>query len=152
MFQKECIYLHHFAVQQKLTQHCKSTILQLKNKQNKNDNKHCLCARHHSKRLTYLNYLIFTTILWKRPWSWETLREGGEGDNRGLDGWMAPPTQWTWVWLNSGSQWRTRKPGMLHSMGLQRVRHDWTTKTIIWARCIIKPILQMGKIKFREIK
>ena len=41
----------------------------------------------------------------KRPWCWERLKAGGEGDDRGWDGWMASPTQWTWVWVNSGS-WR----------------------------------------------
>ena len=41
----------------------------------------------------------------KRPWCWERLRAGGEGDNRGWDCWMALPTQWTWVWVNSGSWW-----------------------------------------------
>ena len=40
---------------------------------------------------------------WKRPWCWERLKAGGEGDDRGLDGWMASLTQWTWVWVNSGS-------------------------------------------------
>ena len=39
---------------------------------------------------------------WKRPWCWERLRAGGEGSHRGWDGWMASPTQWTWVWANSG--------------------------------------------------
>ena len=39
---------------------------------------------------------------WKRPWCWERLKAGGEGDNRGQDDWMASPTQWTWVWANSG--------------------------------------------------
>ena len=39
---------------------------------------------------------------WKRPWCWERLKAGGEGNDRGWDGWMAPPTQWTWVWANSG--------------------------------------------------
>ena len=65
---------------------------------------------------------------WKRPWSWERLKAGGEGDNRGWDGWMASPTQWTWVWVNSGSWWWTGRPGMLQSMGSQRVGHDrdWT--------------------------
>ena len=52
----------------------------------------------------------------KRPWCWERLRAGGEGDNRGWDGWMASPTQWTWVWVNSGSWWGTGRPGMLQSM------------------------------------
>ena len=64
----------------------------------------------------------------KRPWCWERLKAGGEGDNRGWDGWMESPTQWTRVWASSGS-WRwTGRPGMLQSMGLQRVRHDWATE------------------------
>ena len=64
----------------------------------------------------------------RRPWCWERLRAGGEGDNRGWDGWMAPPTQWTWVWVNSGSWWWTGRLGVLQSMGLQRVGHDWATE------------------------
>ena len=40
---------------------------------------------------------------WKRPWCWEGLGAGGEGDDRGWDGWMASPTRWAWVWVNSGS-------------------------------------------------
>ena len=58
----------------------------------------------------------------KRPWSWERLKAGGERDNRGWDGWMASPTQWTWVWVSSGSWWWTGRPGMLQFMGLQ----SWT--------------------------
>ena len=50
------------------------------------------------------------------------------GDNRGWDGWMASPTQWTWVWVSSRSWWWTGKPGMLQSMGSQRVRHNWMTE------------------------
>ena len=61
----------------------------------------------------------------KRPWCWERLRSGGEGDNRGWDGWMAPPTQWTWVWVDSRSWWWKGRPGVLRSMGSQRVGHDW---------------------------
>ena len=64
----------------------------------------------------------------KRPWCWERLRAGGEGDDRGWDGWMASPTQWTWVWVNSGSWWWTGRPGMLQFMGSQRVRHDWVNE------------------------
>ena len=64
---------------------------------------------------------------WKRPWSWERLRAGGERDNKGWDGWMASPTWLTWVWASSGSWWWTGKPGMLQSMGSQRVGHDWAT-------------------------
>ena len=65
---------------------------------------------------------------WKRPWCWERWKAGGEGDDRGWDGWMASPTQWTWVWVNSGSWWWTGRPGMLQSKGSQRVRHDWATE------------------------
>ena len=64
----------------------------------------------------------------KRPWCWERLKVGGEGDDGGWDGWMTSPTQQTWVWVNSGSWWWTGRPGMLQSMGWQRVRHDWATE------------------------
>ena len=65
---------------------------------------------------------------WKRPWFWERLKAGGEGDNRGWDGWLASPTQWTRVWVNSGSWWWTGRPGVLRFMGSQRVRHYWVTE------------------------
>ena len=65
--------------------------------------------------------------LWKRPWCWEGLK-AGEEDDRGWDGWIASPTQSTWVWVNSGSWWWTGRPGVLQSMGLQTVRHDWATE------------------------
>ena len=65
---------------------------------------------------------------WKRPWCWEGLGAGGEGDDRRWDGWMASPPWWTWVWVNSRSWWWTGKPGMLQFMGSQRVRHNWVTK------------------------
>ena len=67
-------------------------------------------------------------IHWKRSWCWERLKAGGEGDDRGWNGWIASPTQWTWIWTSSERQWRTEKPGVLQSMGSQRVRHDFTTK------------------------
>ena len=67
-------------------------------------------------------WTFFITLFhWKRPWCWERLR-AEEGDNRGWDGWMASPTQWTWVWVNSGRQWRTGKPGVLQSMGSKRAQ------------------------------
>ena len=69
----------------------------------------------------------------KRPWSWERLRAGGEGDNRGWDGWMASPTQWTWLWVNSMSWLWTGRPGVLQPMGLRTVRHDWVTE-LNWMR------------------
>ena len=88
-----------------------------------------------------------TPILWppdvknwhlKRPWCWKRLRAGGEGDDRGWDGWMASHTWWTWVWASSGIWWWTGKPGMLQSMESPRVRQDraaelnWTE--YIWLR------------------
>ena len=69
---------------------------------------------------------------WKRPWCWERLKAGEEGDDRGWDGWMASLTWWTWVWVSSGSWWWTGRTGVLQSMGLQRVGHDWVTE-LNWA-------------------
>jgi len=65
---------------------------------------------------------------WKRPWCWEGLGAGGQGDNRGWDGWMASLTRWTWVWVNSGNWWWTGRPGVLWFMGSQRVGYDWATE------------------------
>ena len=56
------------------------------------------------------------------------LKAGGEGDNRGWDGQMASPNWWTWVWASSGSWWWTGRPGVLQSMGSQRIGHDWMTE------------------------
>ena len=63
----------------------------------------------------------------KRPWCWERLR-AGKGDDRGWDGWMASPTRWTWVWVNSRSWWWTGRPGVLQFMRSQRVGHNWATE------------------------
>ena len=76
---------------------------------------------------------IFGHLTWRadsfeKPWCWERLRAGEEGDDRGWDGWMASPTQWTWVWVDSGSWWWTRRPGVLRFMGSQRVRQDWASE------------------------
>ena len=65
---------------------------------------------------------------WIRPWCREGLRAGGEGDDRGWDGWMASPTRWTWVWVHSRSWWWTGRPGVLQFMGSQRVGHNWATE------------------------
>ena len=65
---------------------------------------------------------------WKRLWCWKRLRDEGEGDNRGWDVWMTSPTQWTWVWVNSGSWWWTGRPGVLRLMGLQGFKYDWVTE------------------------
>ena len=84
------------------------------------------------KELTYL----------KRPWCWEGLGAGGEGDDRGWDGWMASLTRWTWIWVKSGSWWWTGRPGVLRFMGSQRVGHDWATELnwiilslVLWICC-----------------
>ena len=68
---------------------------------------------------------------WKRPWCWERLKAGEERDNRRWDSWMASPTRWIWVWASSGSWWWTGKPGVLQSMGSQRVRHHWATELML---------------------
>ena len=65
---------------------------------------------------------------WKRPWCWERVKAGGKGETEDEIGWMASPTQWTWVWANSGRWWRTGEPSVLQSIGWQRIRHDWVTK------------------------
>ena len=63
---------------------------------------------------------------WKRPWCWERLKAGGEGDNREWDGWMTAQTQWTWVWASSRS-WRT---GTVHRVTKSRTQlSDWTELT-----------------------
>ena len=64
----------------------------------------------------------------KRPWCWERSKAGGEGDDRGWDGWMALSTRWTWIWVDSGNWWWTGRPGVLRIMGLQRIGHDWATE------------------------
>ena len=64
----------------------------------------------------------------KRSWWWEWVKVGGEEDDRGWDCWMASPTQWTWVWVSSGSWWWTGKSGVLQSMGSPRVGHDRVTE------------------------
>ena len=78
-----------------------------------------------------------TPVLWPphakswligKDWCWEGLGAGGEGNDRGWDGWMASLTQWSWVWVNSRSWWWTGRPGVLQFMGSQRVGHDWATE------------------------
>ena len=66
-------------------------------------------------------------LIWKL-WCWERLKAGREGDNRGWDGWMASPTQWTRVWASSGSWWWTGRPGVLQSRGSQRGRYNLATE------------------------
>ena len=81
---------------------------------------------------------------WKRPWCWERLKVGGEGDDRGWDGWMASPTRCTWVWVNSGCWWWTGRPGVLRFMGSQRVGHNWATELKIDHYCQIPPKMSIN--------
>ena len=85
-------------------------------------------------KLQYFGHLMWRADSFEKTWCWERLKVGGEGDDRGWDGWMASPTRWTWVWVNSGSWWWTGRPGVLRFMGSQRVGHDWAT-TLNWATC-----------------
>ena len=94
-----------------------------------------------------------TPVLWPphgkswligRLWCWEGLGAGEEGDDREWDCWIASLSQWTWVWVNSGSWWWTGRPGVLRCMGSQRVRHDWATElnwacfSQLFSHCVIK--------------
>ena len=78
-------------------------------------------------KLQYFGHLMWRADSLERPWCWERLRAGGKGDDRRWDGWMASPTQWTWVWVDSGGWWWMGRPGVLRFMGLQRIGHDWAT-------------------------
>ena len=86
-------------------------------------------------KLQYFGHQIRRTDSLERPWFWERLRAGGEGDDRGWDGWMTSLTRWTWVWVSSGNWWWTGRPGVLQSMGSQESdtteRLDWTDWTDI---------------------
>ena len=84
----------------------------------------------------------------KRPWCWESLKAGGGGDDRGWDGWMASPTRWTWVWVNSRSWWWTARPGALQCVGSQRVRHDWAK----WTELITICKLSLACIYAKQLK
>ena len=88
----------------------------------------------------------------KRPWSWERLKAGGDGGDRGWDGLMASPPQWTWVWVRSRNWWWTGKPGVLQSMWSQRVGHDWATELNWGIECDYKHVkcyLKRLLVKFK---
>ena len=94
----------------------------------------------------WLKLQYFGHLMWRVDSLEKTLMLGGigarrKGDDRGWDGWMASPTRWTWVWVNSGSWWWTGRPGVLQFMGSQRVGHDWATELnwTEWASYIAFP-------------
>ena len=85
---------------------------------------------------------------WKRPWCWERLKVGGEGDDREWDGWMGSLTRWTWVWTSSRSWWWTGRPGVLRFMGSQKVRHDWVTE-LNWMHDTQKTKKSSGEVQVK---
>ena len=91
-----------------------------------------------AKAETPIGHLMWRDISFEKTQCWERLNECGEGDDIGWDGWMASLTQWSWVWVSSRRWWWTGKPGVLQSMGLQRVRHNWAMelntyhKLLLW--------------------
>ena len=90
---------------------------------------------------------------WKRPWCWERLKEGGEGDNRGWDGWMASLMQWTWVWVGSRSWWWTGKPGFAAVHGVAKSwtwLSDWTEHNY-WEKPRILPSLTKGLVAWHIV-
>ena len=77
----------------------------------------------------YFGHLMWRTDSLQNTLMLGKMKVGGEGDDRGWDGWMASSTQWTWVWVSSGSWWWTGRPGVLQSMGY-RVEHDLVTEQL----------------------
>ena len=85
---------------------------------------------------------------WKRPWCWEGLGAGGEGDNRGWDGWMASPTRCIWICVNSRSWWWIGRPGVLQIHGVT-VRHDWATE-LNWTEVQLGALVYKTEIFLRQ--
>ena len=96
--------------------------------------------RTHAEAETLATWCEELTHL-KRPWCWDRLKAGGDGDDRGWNGWMASPTQWTWVWVNFGIGsklwWWAKRPCVLQPMWSQRVGHDCVTE-LNWENFLIK--------------
>ena len=100
-------------------------------------------------KLQYFGHLMWRTDSVDKSLTLGKLKVGGKRDNRGWDGWMASPTQWTWVWVNSGSWWLPGKPGVLQSMGSQKFGQDWVTELTdlaiwrlqfkLWGRLYVVP-------------
>ena len=89
-------------------------------------------------KLQYFGHLMQSVDSLEKTLMLGGIGAGEEGDDTGWDVWMASLTQWTWVWVNSGSWWRTGRPGVLQFMGSQRVRHDWATE-LNWTEWVYPP-------------
>ena len=79
-------------------------------------------------KLQYFGHLMQRTDTLEKILMLGKIKGRRRGNDREWDGWMSSLTRWTWIWANSGRWWMTGRPGMLQSMDLQRVRHDWVTK------------------------
>ena len=94
-------------------------------------------------KLQYCGHLMWKADSFEKTLMLGKIEGGGEGDDRGWDGWMASLTQWTWVWVDSGSWWWTGRPGVLRFMGLQRVRHDWMAE-LKWTELNICTVIHLS--------
>ena len=88
---------------------------------------------HPKGNQSFTDFQYFVHVMWRtdsleKPWCWERLNTGREGNDRGWDGCMTPPIWWIWIWARSGSWWWTGKPAVLQSMASQRFRHCWVTE------------------------
>ena len=97
-------------------------------------------------RLQYFGHLMRRTDSFEKTLMLAKIEARGEGDDRGWDGWMASPTQRTWVWASSGFWWWTGRPGVLQSIGWRRVGHDWVT-VLNW----IETLDNGGEVKWSEV-
>ena len=100
-------------------------------------------------KFQYFGHLMQSVDSLERLWCWEGLGAGGEGNDIGWDAWMEIPTRWTWVWLNSGSWWWTRRPGVLQFMGSQRVGHDWATD-LHWTEAVVSILWPLRSPGYRQ--
>ena len=97
-------------------------------------------------KLQYFGYLMRRADSVQKTLMLGKMKAGGEGDDRGWDGWMASPIRWTWVWVNSGSWWLTGRPGVLQSTGLQRVGHDWATE-LNWCTLLLLLLSHFSRVR-----
>ena len=100
-------------------------------------------------KLQYFGHLMWRADSWKKPWCWERLRAGGEGDNRRWDGWMASLTQWTWVWVDSRWWWWTGRPACY---GLWGCKESDMTEQLNWTEWLIMFQINLGDVAFSSVR
>ena len=101
-------------------------------------------------KLHYFGHLIQRTDSPEKTLMLGRLKARGEGDDRGWDGWMASPARWAWIWASSGRWWWTGRPGVLQSIGSQRVGHDWVTE-LSWKNWIELKSFSTCNLKERNV-